>query len=185
MLDAVDYPYQEDSNGGLVHNGQNWWGYSWPQVEWFANIALKVDAGWGVLVCSHTPTRASHSLTGRMVPYSSDAIEGILKAFKAGTPFNPFDFTAQGKRDVIGFIAGHAHFDFAEIPADLGFPCINIACNEPSQIDNSLIPTGGLNPSRLIGTVTQDLWDVLVLRQDERKLHLIRFGAGNDVELSY
>jgi hypothetical protein len=31
-----------------------------------------------------------------------------------------------------------------------------------------------------MGTASQELWDVLILKKDEPRLQLIRFGAGDD-----
>lgn len=196
MLDAIDYPYAENGEGGLTYNGKNWWGYGTEQILWFGHTALKVEEGWGVVVLSHTPSRASHSLISRSVPYNSNCIEGLLKAFKNGTIYtsntsgdwgvnDTFDFTLQGQRDVIAYVFGHTHMDLVDTPIDLGYPCVSIANNVPVQIDLASIPVGGVAPTRTIGTVTQDLWSVMVVRKDIRAVFLTRFGAGGDISFNY
>ena len=196
MLDAIDYPYLENGEGGLTYNGKNWWGYGTEQILWFGHTALKVEEGWGVVVLSHTPSRASHSLISRLVPYNSSSIEGLLKAFKNGTIYtsstlgdwgvnDTFDFTLQGQKDVIAYVFGHTHMDLVDIPIDLGYPCVSLANNVPIQIDVTSIPVGGIAPTRTIGTVTQDLWSVMVVRKDMRAVFLTRFGAGGDTSFNY
>lgn len=196
MLDAIDYPYVENGEGGLTYNGKNWWGYGTEQILWFGHTALKVEEGWGVVVLSHTPSRESHSLINRSVPYNSNLIEGLLKAFKNGTIYtanttgawgvsDTFDFTTQGQRDVIAYVFGHTHMDLVDTPIDLGYPCVSIANNVPVQIYETSVPVGGVAPTRTIGTVTQDLWNVMVVRKDIRTVFLTRYGAGEDRTFTY
>ena len=185
MLDSVDYPIIENETGGLVHDGQNWWGYSEEQIDWLGNVALKVDDTWSALVFSHTPTRAEHSLTGRLIPHRSEDVEGLLTAFKNGTTYLTYDFTGQGAKDLMGYIFGHTHMDLVDTPVDLGYPCISICNNTPSKIDTTVVPNGGVAYDRTVDTLSQDLWETLIVRQDERKLYLIRFGAGDDREINY
>ncbi len=196
MLDAIDYPYAENGEGGLTYNGKNWWGYGTEQILWFGHTALKVEEGWGVVVLSHTPSRESHSLINRSVPYNSNFIEGLLKAFKNGSIYtanttgdwgvdDSFDFTIQGQKDVIAYVFGHTHMDLVDTPIDLGYPCVSLASNVPVQAGSDIIPSGGVAPARTIGTVTQDLWSVMVVRKDIRTVFLTRYGAGGDRQFTY
>jgi len=38
---------------------------------------------------------------------------------------------------------------------------------------------------RKLGTKTEDLWDVLLLKPKQRRIHLLRFGAGEDRVIDY
>jgi hypothetical protein len=40
-------------------------------------------------------------------------------------------------------------------------------------------------PERKLNTASEDLWDVLVIRPQSRKINTVRFGAGEDREWSY
>jgi hypothetical protein len=40
-------------------------------------------------------------------------------------------------------------------------------------------------PERKLNTASEDLWDVLVIRPQSRKINTVRFGAGDDREWSY
>ena len=40
-------------------------------------------------------------------------------------------------------------------------------------------------PERKLGTVTEDAWDAVSIDTNERKIHMVRFGAGDDREISY
>jgi hypothetical protein len=42
-----------------------------------------------------------------------------------------------------------------------------------------------LAPERKLNTASEDLWDVLVIRPQSRKINTVRFGAGDDREWSY
>ena len=43
-----------------------------------------------------------------------------------------------------------------------------------------LVPT--FTPPRVLGEVSQELWDVLLVKESG-KLHFVRFGAGNDRDI--
>ena len=38
---------------------------------------------------------------------------------------------------------------------------------------------------RKLGTETEDLWDVLLLKPNQRRIHLLRFGPGKDRVFDY
>ncbi len=45
-------------------------------------------------------------------------------------------------------------------------------------------PEGAETPERKLGTVSQELWDTLVIKPDEGRIDFIRFGAGKDRMIS-
>jgi hypothetical protein len=166
------------------------WGFDQTQIDWLGTTALDVPDNWSVLVMCHVPTRASLDYDDAAVP-NGEFIEAILNAFDTRTSYTyaalgkTYDYSAKAGVEVIAFINGHTHGDLISVPSGLGFPYISIACANPSQISAGLLPAGAVAPARTLNTVTQDCWDVLALRPDERKIYMTRFGAGNDRVISY
>ena len=196
MLDSIDYPIIDVGGGVSKYAGDNGWGFGAEQLSWLGDTALKeLGTGWGVLILAHMATRASLAYAG-VPPTNGSHVEEILKAFKDGTTYNAlttgdwavdhsFDFTIQGQREVIAYIYGHNHADLVAKPVDLGYTYISIANSYPGVIDSGTMPVGATAPTRTIGTVTEDCWDAMILRRDEGKIYMIRFGAGDDREVSY
>jgi hypothetical protein len=126
-----------------------------------------------VLVFSHMPTRAE---------LNYNKVDNIMYGQEVETALQTH-VTNGG--EVIGFVYGHTHGDSAKVVSGCTFPFISIACNSPYKIGNNLLPLGSVAPARKIRTLTEDCWDVLTLRRDERKIYLTRFGAGDDRIVDY
>lgn len=75
------------------------------------------------------------------------------------------------------YIHGHTHYDYVGYPQ--GFAEIALCSAVPDQPSSS-VPTGGVQPTRTIGTVTQDCISVIIILPAENKVELVRFGAGSD-----
>lgn len=179
-LNAVDYPIVLNGDGvTLKWSGQNGWGYRKRQLEWLRDEALNMpDADWAVFVLTHSGTREEMSGVGKLIPYNSDHVEGILKAFKTGTSysgstagFNEWnmteiacDFTAQGARDLIAIMNGHVHSDRLVNPIDLGINLVStLHCRDTTN-----------------GAV-----DIVTINPSTRNVYLTRFGNGIDRQFTY
>ena len=84
---------------------------------------------------------------------------------------------AQYKDRILCYIHGHSHYDYVGYTNE--FAQISICCAVPDQPVSNL-PSGATQPTREIGTVTQDCFDIVIILPDENKVECVRFGAGND-----
>lgn len=75
------------------------------------------------------------------------------------------------------YIHGHSHYDYVGYPQ--GFAEIALCSAVPDQPSQN-VPSGGVQPSRTIGAVTQDCISVVIILPSENKVELVRFGAGSD-----
>ena len=77
--------------------------------------------------------------------------------------------------DILAYIHGHNHAD--SIYRKQSFPIIGIASNKPEDfLDRK--PGGTTTPPRKQGDVTQECFDVLLVKKE--KVYFLRYGAGED-----
>lgn len=164
-------------DGHLGNNGESW-GYTDEQVEWMRSDALSTNRQ--VMVLSHmqlSSIYSSHYDDGYMI-YNSDAMLDALSKFKESGGI------------VIGFFNGHTHADFMT-QNSIGIHEVQIGTqnmNQSGTFGQSSYSDGAYTPNvpiRKKDSVTQDLWDVLIVKPLSKTVKLIRFGAGEDREFSY
>ena len=149
--------------------------YGLKQVAWMQDKALHLDEGWQVLFLSHALPKSRFETGKDPFIYKGFSTEKVLSIVQKAA--------RERKITVIGFLGGRYGYDaeikVAEIPhIAIGkqFPQV---CPTPS-VEGAVTPE-----TRELGTVYQDLWDACVLRPEERKLYLFRFGAGEDRVIEY
>lgn len=150
--------------------------YRYPMntVTWFVDTALAtVPTGYTVLLITHLSPIASHNWKNTVPNNASDVVTALNSFVNKGG-------------DVICFF-GHSHSDYA-----LSTPWLDIAfhCNKAERSDdlirvNSDWPDGAKQWGRKIGTVTEDCWDIAVIKPLSRHIDTIRFGAGEDRTFIY
>ena len=79
---------------------------------------------------------------------------------------------------VLAYVHGHTHSDQVNAEA-LPFPVISIGCAKAEDDQVHKAPGSTTWPRRM-GTVTQELWDVLLVNTRTGQLDFVRFGAGKD-----
>lgn len=149
------------------------WGYTSEQIEWVRDVALDTDKQ--VIFFSHMPLTQSFTCYNYNIPGAAE-MRTVIEAYKAngGT--------------VVGLFHGHNHWDFIGKANQNGFYEISTACSRDSQATPDKIgymTDGATAPARKAGTVTEDLWDVVVVQPMEKVVKMIRFGAGDDREFLY
>ena len=86
-----------------------------------------------------------------------------------------YDFTEQGKMEVICMFNGHTHKDGdGEM---WGMKYITTGSSLPDEYDSL--------PNRDLYTKNEDLWDIMTIDRNARKIYATRFGAGEDREFDY
>lgn len=151
----------------------------WRQIQWLAETALSVEDGWNVLVFSHTQ------------PYSSDIIlqetlRGVINAFNNHSAYSDsyvnVDYSNYESVKVVAWVCGHQHYDRVRVSESLCCPVIFTASPNPAVNPSGTLPEGATVPPKSYteGSLGADCWDALVFRPDEGKIHMVRFGAGED-----
>lgn len=138
-------------------------GFTTDTIDWVSTIMANAPSDYGFVFFTHEPTRGSLISTTSGEVVNGAAFEAVL---------------AQYGTRVYGYFHGHTHFD--NVSYINGYPEVSITCGQPYAYPTTYIPQGATVPSRTIGDVTQDAWDVVVILPNENKFELIRFGAGND-----
>lgn len=168
--------YLLSSLGDGTHGGRgDNWGYPLDELTWVENVAL--DTTNQVLFLSHMMFTEGTISTSSTLPQNGNLLKGIVDNF------------IEGGGIVIGLIHGHTHWDYIY---DTGrFKEVSIAAEmyqykaTDSAPSSSYAPANAVIPARLRYTVTQDLWELVVIRPASRTVKLIRFGAGADRAFSY
>ena len=145
--------------------GQMTSGFGTEQLDWLEHHALQVDDDWSVVIGFHIPPTAK-SINGNTY---------YLSQLSDGNDFrNLINKTAV---DIIGIFCGHCHAD-AIVADDLPCPIVTItsAVNTPYDAEYS---------TRVQGTDTETVLDVVSVNKSERKIYCTRLGYGSDRSTSY
>jgi hypothetical protein len=160
----VDYP---EFDIRVIFISADYTTFTTATSNWLSNIALNTTHK--VLVLSHIPTKPEWG-------YLNDINNGE----RIETPLN--NFVANGGT-IIAYIHGHTHGDMIETASDLSFTEVAIGC---AKFETLTAGTTGITyQPRSASDYTKVLFDVVCIDQTNRKLHLIRFGAGEDRVISY
>lgn len=140
------------------------YGFPLEEVTWVQQVLDSTPTDYKVLICSHVPLLAKMHYWSKEIR-NSDAMIAALNSF----------ITRGGV--VLGFIHGHNHAE--QINNELTFPIISIGCTKCEDFKDRK-PEGSYTYDRQMKTVTQDLWDVIIVKPKENKLEFVRFGAGEN-----
>lgn len=144
-----------------VDSCYNTQGFSDEVVYWITDVLANTPNDYKFVILSHEPTRGSLISTDSIESYNSANFEGVLDNYKDR---------------ICGYIHGHTHFD--NVSYVNGYPEISITCGQPYQYPSTNFPSGAVAPERIIGSITQDAWDIVLVLPEEGKFEFIRFGAG-------
>lgn len=137
------------------------------QLEWFSQTALQLESGWTVLLFSHDAPVTEAARSADSAWYNSNAMLEILsEAMQRGI-------------NVAGWFVGHHHGELITKIQNIPFILIGSQTSYVPQLWQ-VANGAGFYYDRQRGTVTEDLWDAVALDIQERKLTLLRFGAGED-----
>lgn len=177
----ADYPHVNVRVLFLATNtyedGATVWGVSDKQLAWIRATLASVPQGWSVMVFSHIGTFDEADFRTNRAETAA-----ALNAFHGHTG----DY-ADATGRVIAWFCGHEHIDWVAT-ADISlceFPVIVTTASGIFDYGGD-IPAdwvGAASPERIDGSSTQDAWDTIIYKPNEKKLYTIRFGAGSDREL--
>lgn len=141
------------------------YGFPEKELDWLEGTLEQLPEGWYALIFSHVPpVPRLHYWSSEI--RGSQRLTAILRRFQRRS----------GCR-LMGFIHGHNHAD--QIDLREGFPIISIGCGKCEYFVDKK-PEGAETYARMRHTVSQELWDVLLVSTETEELKFIRFGAGEN-----
>lgn len=146
------------------------YGYQDTQLTWLRKVINASPEGTGFLIFSHEAPLAKLDYWSSYVRNGEELLD-ILEECNAKETYQ-----------IIGFFYGHTHADY--VFEECSFPVISIGCAKLEYFTDKK-PEGATVYPRKEGEVTQDLWDSVLVDLDHKRLKLIRFGAGDDREVSF
>ena len=137
-------------------------GFSNQTLRWLRYLLLRTAKDKRILLFSHVPpVSESDYLSGTI--HNEHRLMKILNNHQKRTG------------QIMAYIHGHIHADL--LNQKYAFPIIGIGPMKPEDYPNKK-PEGSVIQERQIGTVSQELFDVLLI--DQKGLRFIRYGAGED-----
>ena len=146
------------------------YGYAPEQLTWLRETLYRSPEGTKFLVFSHDAPLAKLDYWSFLIRNGEELLDLLEEC------------NAKEHYQVIGFFYGHTHADY--IFEECSFPVISVGCAKLEYFTDKK-PQGVTVYERKAGTVSQDLWDSLLVDFDSQKLKLVRFGAGEDREASF
>lgn len=142
------------------------------QTQWFVDV-LKEKANYKIIVVSHIPSDPD------MPSYSNemDDIQTLLEAFVAktsgSTQHGAYDFT-NTTNELVCHICGHSHSDDSHVSN--GVLSISTTCDAHYRDDGH---------GAVVGTVTEQAFDVYCINYDTKAISAVRVGRGNSRSWTY
>ena len=152
--------------------GTTWnYGFSSSTLNWFSEQLNNIPSDWSVIVVCHMSPIKEHNADN--INYNN---------FVETT--NEIQSFIDGGGNYICTLYGHSHVDYYDYHPWLE---ITMACAKASYVDpdGQFLPTGATAPVRTAGTVTEQLYDIIIIKPSSKEIQTIRFGAGNDRVWSY
>lgn len=141
------------------------YGFSDEEVQWVKETLNETPMGYKVLVFSHEAPLDILDYWARIVRNGKKLLQ-VLE-----------EYNAREDAQILAYIHGHTHAEC--VYHGSSFPIISIGCNKCEYFTDKK-PENSYTFKRVPNTVTQDLWDVLLIDGENQKLHFVRFGAGED-----
>ena len=151
----------------LNANDSGEYGFSDETCAWFEQA---VQTDYDIYAFSHISPVQAHQYN--QVAHKND--ERIVAALKGAPTFKML-------------FNGHSHFD-CEFTAPFNdttnpFLAYSLCCNKfQNGTPDDTWPSQAVRPERVLGTVTEDCFDIVVIRPKSGKVNMVRFGAGLDKE---
>lgn len=140
------------------------YGFPMEEVEWVKKTLSQTSDTYSVLVFSHVPLLPEMHFWTKEIRNSGEMLN-VLE-----------EYVQQGGK-ILAYIHGHNHAD--QINYEKNFPIVSIGCAKCEDFKDKK-PEGAVTYDRKMGTLTQELWDVMVVDVKNAKLDFVRFGAGED-----
>ncbi len=146
------------------------YGYTEEQLCWLEEALFHADTGTKFLIFSHDAPLAKLDYWSFYIRNGERLLDLLERC------------NAEETYQILGFFYGHIHAD--QIFEECSFPVIATGCAKLEYFPD-MKPEGSVAHERTAGTVTQELWDSLLIDFQKQRLKMIRFGAGADREVSF
>lgn len=140
------------------------YGFSMEEVEWVKQVLAQTPDAYRVLVFAHVPLLPEMHFWTKEIRNSKEMLE-VLE-----------EYVQQGGK-ILAYVHGHNHAD--QIYYGKKFPIVSIGCAKCEDFKDKK-PDGAVTYDRKMGTLTQELWDVMIVNGKKDEIEFIRFGAGED-----
>ena len=141
------------------------YGFPREEVIWVKKVLEDTPEGYKVIIFSHEAPLADLDYWARLIRNGKELLT-VLE-----------EYNARPDKQILAYIHGHTHAEHVYLGSS--FPIISIGCNKCEYFSDKK-PKGSHAYERIPGTISQDLWDILVINGEEEKLYFVRFGAGVD-----
>lgn len=142
------------------------YGFDEEELQWVEDTLRRTPEGCSLIIFCHDAPLAELDYWSFTIR-NGDRLLEILEAYNG----------QRGGHRIMGYFHGHAHAD--HICTDAGFPIVSVGCAKCEYFEEKK-PPGFTVFERKPDTVTQELWDTMVIDRKREKIHLVRFGAGED-----
>ena len=146
------------------HREQIRYGFPREEIEWVREMLAETAQDMKVLIFSHVPLLPKMHYWSKDIRNSSEMLQALE------------GFVQQGGT-ILAYVHGHNHAD--QICYDRSFTIVSIGCAKCEDFKDKK-PEGAVTYDRKMRTVSQELWDVVIVDTDENRLEFVRFGAGED-----
>lgn len=146
------------------------YGYTDNQLVWLKHVLSGAEYGTRFLIFSHDAPLAKLDYWSFYVRNGEKLLD-ILE-----------EYNSQEMYQIVGFFYGHTHSDY--VFEECSFPIISTGCAKLEYMLEKK-PEGAITHYRESDTISQELWDSLLIDFEEQKIKMVRFGAGADREVSF
>ena len=140
------------------------YGFDLEQVKWLEAVLQKTPEKYVILIFSHDAPLAKLDYWSDEIR-NGDALIDVLERHQ------------HKRNNILAYIHGHTHADY--VYTESVFSIISIGCAKCEDMQEKK-PTGFVTEKRELGTITQELWDTLIVKPEKRQIKFVRFGAGMD-----
>jgi hypothetical protein len=134
-------------------------------IHWIEKTLNETPAGYKVIIFSHEAPLHRLDYWARLIRNGKKMMRVLEK------------YNALENRQILAYIHGHTHGE--HVYRGSSFPIISIGSNK-CEYNPEIMPPGARIYERERGSVSQDLWDILMIDGEAEQLHFVRFGAGED-----
>ncbi|MDN6663137.1 MAG: phage tail protein [Tetragenococcus koreensis] len=184
VLNNFDMPYTLTEQGKTKYRANKMGSYRQQQIDWFIKVLKETPEDWQVTLFEHNGFGEGAGKPG-YIPINWEIMTGIVEAYVNGKSFKKSgttkDFEASvdvkfDRKGVITFMAtGHHHKDYES--KMYGINHVGTTCSRANESYDA--------PSRPLGELAEDAWDVFVIHPDRREVEIKRFGDGKDRRFVY
>lgn len=184
VLNNFDMPYTLTEQGKTKYRANKMGAYRQQQIDWFIDTLKSTPEDWQVTLFEHNGFGEGAGKSG-YIPINWEIMTGIVEAYVNGKSFKGSgttkDFEASvdvkfDRKGVITFMAtGHHHKDYES--KMYGINHVGTTCSRANESYDA--------PSRPLGELAEDAWDVFVIHPDQREVEIKRFGDGKDRRFVY